>query len=149
MPVSPATRTKYVERARKQLAFSKKWGRWAAALMFLCGTLFIAGAVFIAVFPQRFANMLVIPGQAAQNLIWLGVALGMVFGFMSMYLVFEGLHAFYHGIQAIRGDPVSQMLVEYHDALLSLMHDRTPSPLPDIDPKPLGGQSSPDSCPGG
>jgi hypothetical protein len=112
--------------------------------MFLFGAPLIAVPVFFIVLLIHFANMPGNPGPAAQNAIWQGFVLGLVFGAASICTMFKGLNAIRHGIEEIRGDPVSQMLVEYHDALLSLMHDARPSPLPDIAPTPPDGQSPPD-----
>ena len=124
MPVSPAVRTEVIERARKDVAYQTKWGRLAGAWLMLFGILMIALALAVVLLLKRFSEMPGNPGPAGQKAIWQGFVLGMIFGAIAMCLALKGLAAFHHAIEAIRGNPVSQMLVEYHDALVGLAREQ-------------------------
>jgi hypothetical protein len=130
MPVSPATRTKCIARARKEVRLQKKWGRWGAAFMILIGVLILGCAIGFIILLQLLLQQPGNPGPGFQNWAWLGFTLGIVFGFMTLVAGFKGVNAIVHGIQMLRGDPISQILVEYHDALVNVMHEEQ-CPPPD------------------
>ena len=59
----------------------------------------------------------------AQNIIWLGFSLGLIFGFITAGIMYQGAFHIIEGIKAVRADPTSHIIVEYHDALVGLMRD--------------------------
>ncbi len=131
MIISPKTREKCIRRARKEVAFIKRWGRWFGTIEIVGGVgLCALGTLFIGVM-QRVAALLPGIGQgqagqnaaqnnAVQNMMWGGLGLGLVFGMIvGTILLLGGIHVFI-GIKRFRGDPASQILIEYHDALVEL-----------------------------
>ncbi len=122
--ISPELREKHIKRARKDVRLFDKWGRWWAAFYFLAGLVFmgLAGA-FIWIVYRIVQDPLANPGPAAQNPVWQGFTFGILFGFFSGYLLLRGAFCIGEAIGWLRGKPDSRMLVEYHDALVNLMHE--------------------------
>jgi hypothetical protein len=124
--VSAAAREKCIKQARKQVESEEKWGRWSVTLDFVFAMAFwtISGGFILIVYAV--VQTLVAPaGQQAQNAVWEGFALGSLFGFIAGATFFKGAFWFARGVGSLRGDPVSRTLVEYHDALIHLMHEET------------------------
>jgi hypothetical protein len=119
MSVSPAVREKCVKQARKSVEFHKKWGRWLAAFYFVTGPICFALGIWVIVVIQRFIQM---PGNqgAGQGLAIQMGALGLVLGAFLGLLFFKGVFYIVEGVKFFRGDPVSNLIVEY-DTLLDVL----------------------------
>jgi hypothetical protein len=132
--VSPTARAKCIARARKEVEFLDKWGYWPGIFYCVAGLLFFGLTVAFVVLLQRIAQM---PGHAqqVQNAIWEGFMLGVVLGVIGGFLSYKGAHYLLEGISYFRGKPASRALVEYHDALVNLMHQEDGQLLHDRDPR--------------
>jgi hypothetical protein len=130
MNVSRAAKEKRIEWARRNIKSQEKCASWTTVCHFDVGFLqFAFGLLWIGVI-YLIARMPGNPGQAFQNAAAQGMALGMLFGFLSGGAIFLGGHHVWQGIESVRGNPVDQMLVEY-DALLALLRSRA-LPLHDL-----------------
>lgn len=123
LTISPAAREKCIKRARKEVEFLDKWGYWHGIGFVVGGFVFWGIGVGFIVLLQLFAQGFWAP-QQAQNFVWQGFIVGILFGFITIGAVFEGLKYIVLGINYLRGNPTSRMLVEYHDALVNLMHEQ-------------------------
>lgn len=120
--VSPIAREKCIKRARKEVEFLDKWGRWFAVIYLAGGLALLGAGISFIVLLQHFAQM---PGnpQQAQDAMWQGFALGISFGIILVFLLFKGMLCICEGISCLWGKPTSRTLVEYHDTLINLIHD--------------------------
>ncbi len=138
--ISAGAKEKCIQQARKSVQSQKKWGYWSAIFNFGAGlTFLVLGICFVVLlqwFVLSFVNGLGNQGQAIQNGAETGFILGLIFGFIAMAAIFKGIFYITEGVKSLRGDPASHIIVEYHDALVALMHDPTccdPPALPDTD----------------
>jgi hypothetical protein len=119
--VSPVVREKCIERAREAMQDWKIWGRYRAVLYLTKGIgLLIVGVILIVLIqgtecPARL-------GPAGQKPFQEGFAAGIALGMFLLVLLFLGGMCVVKGIKALRCDPTDHILVEYHDALVNLMH---------------------------
>jgi ABC-type Fe3+ transport system permease subunit len=122
-PISPGTREKCIKRAQKEVESLDKWGYWLGVFFVVVGVLMCGMSIAFVVLMQRFAEMCGNP-QQAQNAVWQGLLLGLIFGFITAALAFKGAFYIHKGIWFFRGNPEGRMLVEYHDTLVNLMHEQ-------------------------
>jgi hypothetical protein len=123
LAVSPHAREKCIKRARKSVALLDKWGYWSGIGYLVLGLVCIGIVICFIVLLQHIAQM---PGnpQQVQNNMWEGFLLGIIFGFLTGYLVYKSAFCFFESIKFFRGDPMDRILLEYHEALLNLMHNQ-------------------------
>jgi hypothetical protein len=138
MAVSPSAREKCIKRARKEVQFLDKWGYWPGIFYLTAGVLFIAMGFAFIVLLQHLAELGGNP--QAQNGIWLGFMLGVVFGVITAFLTYKGGFYIVEGIGYLRGKPASRILVQYHDTLVNLMRDEE-RPLPSESDAPPSQES--------
>ncbi len=113
------------------MEFEQEWGRWATAFYFLAALALCAGSGGFAFLVYLIATAVVPPpNQPIQaqnfvwgNFVWEGFAVGMLLGFLAGAALIKGIHQLANGIESLRGDPVSRTLLEYHEAMLGLVHD--------------------------
>jgi hypothetical protein len=122
--VSPDARKKCIERARKAVQAHEKWGLWLGLLYFVLGILGFGLSIAFIILFQRFVQFQVNQAQGEQNLAWMGFLLGLTFGAIASVTAFASLRHVVEGIKLLRGDPASHILVEYHDAIVNMMHEQ-------------------------
>jgi hypothetical protein len=144
--VSPSAREKCIKRARKEVDFLDKWGRWCAIGYFIGGLAILGSGIMFIVLVQRIAQM---PGnpQQVQDAMWQGFLLGITFGSIVAFMIFKGVYYMGEGIDYLRGKPASRTLVEYHDILVELIHDRNgqlsgvPDDIPSLQDSMIASES--------
>ena len=126
MTISTKRKEKCLAQARKQVRFEHKWGRCGGTFQVLAAFAFLGAAVLIYNFVVgSLIPMAANANNAAQNQVQdamkQGWALGLLLGFLSGYAILKGAFLLYEGVQTFRGDARSHILVEYQDALESLL----------------------------
>ena len=56
-----------------------------------------------------------------RELAWMGFSLGLILGFIAGFPLFKGMHCLVEGIELFRGDRINELLLRYHDAIMTMM----------------------------
>ena len=120
--IPPELREKYIKR-RKEVEFLDKWGRWLCIFNIAVGLLGLCAIIVLVVLLQRLIDLPGNPAPQAKNLMWAGFVLGTMIGCWAGFMTYKVAHFVCEGVGYLHGKPASRMLVEYHDALVNLMHE--------------------------
>jgi hypothetical protein len=117
----PLTDSEVVERARKRIQRSRRYGKWLALLFEVA---MVTAMACLAGFMSWAINFL-IPNQAVGDLAG-GILIGFLCGGLFVYFIQRLRHA----IWVLQGDRNSELLVKYHDALIELARSKSPPAAP-------------------
>ena len=124
-----AREDKCVEVARKRLLSQKRMGQWWALYHLVMFWYVSASVFFLASRSSAWGRCL-----AAQNMF--GFAAGLIIGFIAGAMMFAGVLSLVDAIKWVRGDLTDQLLVEYHDCLISMHNQQNANeqrpPTPDV-----------------
>ena len=118
--VSASARDKCIKCARKVVESQEKWGRCLAVFYAFLGLVLFGMGVWFIALVQNFARTFGNVGPAGQNPFWQGFVGGMALGFVMIGILFHAVKAIVECVKSLR----PRILVEYHDALVNLMHDQ-------------------------
>ncbi|MGO8745508.1 MAG: hypothetical protein ACLQNE_05920 [Thermoguttaceae bacterium] len=114
-----------IDRVRKQVRLTEKWGRWTLVSSLITGIASVALAIGFGYGVQLVANLCgnvqnpVAPQP--RELAWMGFSLGLILGFIAGFSLFKGMHYLVEGIELFRGDRINELLLRYHDAIMTMM----------------------------
>ncbi len=111
-----AREDKCVEVARKRLLSQKRMGQWWALYHLVMFLVCVSISILFG-----FTVFGMGPVLGAQNMF--GFAAGLIIGFIAGAMMFAGVLSLVDAIKWVRGDLTDQLLVEYHDCLIS-MHNQ-------------------------
>jgi len=126
MAISVTARDKCLTQARKKVQWEQKWGRCYGTFLLVVAVViwamfgYLCYFVYACVSPML-GNANVGQNQAAQDVLKQGWRLGLALGFLGGCWAVKGVTAFSEGIKMLRGDPMSQILVEFHDTIEAMM----------------------------
>ncbi|MEN6496627.1 MAG: hypothetical protein ABFD16_20250 [Thermoguttaceae bacterium] len=123
------TDSECIERARKQVEFLEKWGKWAGIGYVALGVLTAAPAFGFFWLVGLFAADLHANAQnpaapQPRDLMWAGFTLGLVMGILAGVSLHKAGHLVVQGIGYLRGEPTSSLLVRYHNGIAAMIENQ-------------------------